>query len=365
MILLVNICFIKYGMKVGEVNLTNVNLNLNEIIDFKKWKKLQDSIALVTKTAIITIDYKGKPVTEHSYCHKFCENVRKDPQMVKYCEKCDSRGGLEAVRLNEPYIYLCHYNIVDIAIPIIVSGNYIGAIMAGQVKLSDSNDNDGLEQVLTISNQYLANKKLEDLKEYYDELPILSYEEIKEIANMLNNLCSYLVEEALEKNLSLDLYENLINRESEIAISRLPGDTINNIENIKKRISSAIVNSYIIKKEDSNDRINSISSSLKPAIEYIYNNKNENISIEHMANICHISSSYFSRLFVKETGEKFSIYLRKLKIKWAKSLLEETDMNINEISEELGFSETGYFIKIFKKYEGLTPAVYRKYYKNT
>lgn len=38
-------------------------------------------------------------------------------------------------------------------------------------------------------------------------------------------------------------------------------------------------------------------------------------------------------------------------------------MPINEISDELGFNETGYFIKIFKKYEGVTPFVYRKYCK--
>ena len=38
------------------------------------------------------------------------------------------------VRSNEPYIYLCHYNIVDVAVPIIIDGRYMGAIMAGTVK---------------------------------------------------------------------------------------------------------------------------------------------------------------------------------------------------------------------------------------
>jgi YesN/AraC family two-component response regulator len=50
-----------------------------------------------------------------------------------------------------------------------------------------------------------------------------------------------------------------------------------------------------------------------------------------------------------------------LKIKWAKKLLEATDMPISQISDELGFNESGYFIKTFKKYEDITPAVYRKY----
>lgn len=341
----------------------NENLNLSKIIDFKKWQKLQDSIALVTRAAVITVDYKGKPVTKHSSCHKFCEAVRSDSDMVKYCEKCDSRGGLEAVRLNEPYIYLCHYNIVDVAIPIIIDDKYIGAIMAGQVKLSDSNATDLLEQIVTTSNKSLTNKKLKDLKEYYEELPVLSFDEVKELANMLNNLCRYLVEEALEKNLILEMYEKSIKSEAEIASTTLPGYPIKNIEKVKKEISNAIINAYIVEKSSADGREVSISTTLKPAIDYIYNNKSENISAEKMANVCHVSPSYFSRLFAKKIGENFSTYLGKLKIEWAKNLLEETDMHINEISEELGFSESGYFIKIFKKYEGVTPSLYRKYCK--
>ncbi|MBB6713846.1 PocR ligand-binding domain-containing protein [Clostridium gasigenes] len=339
----------------------NENLSLNKIIDLKKWQKLQDSIALVTKTAIITVDYKGKPVTEHSSCHRFCEEVRADSDMVKYCEKCDSRGGLEAIRLNEPYIYLCHYNIVDVAIPIIIDDKYIGAIMAGQVKLSDPNETKILEQIVTTSNRDLANKKLEDLKEYYEQLPLLSYEKVKELANMLSYLCNYLVEESIEKNLILQMYEKSL--KSEVDSNALLGYPVKNIENVKKQISNAIIDAYIIEKPYDDGREVLVSTTLKPAIDYIYNNKSENISAENMANICHVSQGYFSRLFKKQTGENFSIYLAKLKIEWAKNLLEETDMPVNEVSQELGFSESGYFIKIFKKYEGVTPSIYRKYFK--
>ncbi|WP_252233382.1 PocR ligand-binding domain-containing protein, partial [Clostridium sp. DSM 1985] len=83
------------------------NLNLNKVIDLEKWVNLQESLAVVTKVAIIIVDYKGNPITKHSGCHRFCKAVRANPELVKYCQKCDSRGGLEAVRLNEPYIYLC------------------------------------------------------------------------------------------------------------------------------------------------------------------------------------------------------------------------------------------------------------------
>ncbi len=62
------------------------NLNLDKVIDFKKWVELQDSLSLVTKAAIIIVDYKGNPVTKHSGCNKFCNAVRSNPNLVKYCQ---------------------------------------------------------------------------------------------------------------------------------------------------------------------------------------------------------------------------------------------------------------------------------------
>jgi YesN/AraC family two-component response regulator len=282
---------------------------------------------------------------------------------VKYCQKCDSRGGIEAVRLNEPYIYLCHYNIIDIAIPIMIDGKYIGAVMAGQVKLSDNNVEDVLEKIAVLSKNSIAEKALDDFKTYYDELPVLSYYQVKKIANMLFAMCNYLVEEALEKNLILDIYKKTIKNHTGIDSNILTGYTMKNIENVKKEMSNTMINAYVEDKISSDRQDIKVTDILKPAIEYIYDHKSENVKLEKMAKICHISPSYFSRLFKKETGENFSNYVSKLKIEWAKSLLEETDMQVNEISDELGFSESGYFIKIFKKYEGVTPFLYMKYCK--
>ncbi|MEW9080546.1 PocR ligand-binding domain-containing protein [Terrisporobacter glycolicus] len=335
-------------------------INLDKVIDFKKWQTLQDNLSLVTNMAIITVDYKGNPISKHSKCSKFCESVRNHPQMVKYCQKCDSRGGLEAVRSNEPYIYLCHYNIVDVAVPIIIDGRYMGAIMAGQVKLSDNSTED-MEKIVDTSNNSVSIEVLEEFKEYYEQLPLLTYKEVQNIANMLSSLCNYLVEEALDKNLILEMYKKSIGNNKELDEDFFQGYSVDNIEKLKKGISNAVIDAYVSQYECDKK----VSSTLKPAIDYIYKNKSENITVEGMAKICHISQSYFSRLFSKEMGDSFSNYISKLKINWAKELLEDSDMSVSQVSDELGFNEPGYFIKIFKKYEGVTPSVYRKYYKNT
>lgn len=90
---------------------------------------MQDAIALETHLAIILVDYRGKPVSNHNQVQPFCQLVRNNPKLNAYCEKCDARGSLEAVHRGTPFIYRCHFDIVDIAIPIMVENHYMGAIM--------------------------------------------------------------------------------------------------------------------------------------------------------------------------------------------------------------------------------------------
>lgn len=340
------------------------SLNLKNIINLDKWQKLQDSLATVTKMAIITVDYKGIPVSKHSNCNPFCTAVRKNPNLLPYCQKCDSRGGLEAVRLNKAYIYLCHYNIVDIAIPIIVDDKYIGAIMAGQIKLINKDNESSLEQILNIPSKCISVENSKELKEYYSKIPSLSYSEVENIAAMLLQLCNYIVEEALNKNLVVEMYGQEFQSKKSLEISStLSTYKTENIENFKKELSNALINTQI--KEFPTKKEISSNSILKPAFSYIFEHKSENVSLKKLSDLCHISSSYFSRIFRKEMGQTYSTYITLLKIEWAKQLLESTDITVSQISYDLGFSESGYFIKIFKKHEGVTPFLYRKYFKDT
>lgn len=336
-------------------------MNLNKILDLKKWKSLQDSLALVTKLAIITVDYKGVPITHHSGVRPFCKAMRDDPNTAKLCEKCDARGGLEAVRKNAPYIYLCHWNVIDIAIPIIIDDKYVGAIMAGEVKLADGKEHDSLEQMLTVPSkgfEHINNK--EEIQRLYDSIPTLSYSEINEAAQMLYSLCNYIVEEAMNKNLILEVYEKM---DPVTTVDFSNGYSLDNIQHIQKELANTVTNAYV--KTSLNDHFVCKNKTLQPAFDYIYKNKSEKISQQMMAGLCHITTSYFSRLFVKETGKNFSTFISLQKIEWSKQLLEKTDLSIAQISDELGFNEPGYYIKTFKKYENITPSVYRKYYQET
>lgn len=337
--------------------------DLERIIDLEKWHKLQDSLSLVTKMAMITVDYKGVPVTKHSHCQSFCQGVRQDSYLSQYCQKCDARGGLEAVRLNKPYIYLCHFNILDIAIPIIIDNQYIGAIMAGQIKLRDT-DVPLLEQIVSRPSNADTNGKFKALKDDYLSLPVLSYEEVTTIADMLFHLCTYIVEEAIDKNAMIDMYKKTLSQDMDhpsLDTMSVSDRTYRNIQAIQQELSSALIETKV--KKSASHVFFSSNPVLQPAFDYIYAHKNENFTLQAMASRCHISSSYFSRIFTKETGENFSVFVARLKIEWAKQLLETTDLSMNQLSDDLGFCDAGYFIKTFKKFENLTPSIYRNIYK--
>ena len=72
------------------------------------------------------------------------------------------------------------------------------------------------------------------------------------------------------------------------------------------------------------------------------------------------SPNYFSTLFKKKTGCNFVQYLTKLRIRESKRLLLETPMTIQEISAATGYYSASFFIRSFKKAEGMTPLDYRR-----
>lgn len=96
------------------------------------------------------------------------------------------------------------------------------------------------------------------------------------------------------------------------------------------------------------------------ALDYISDHLHGKIMIEDAADYLKISPAYLSRLFKAETGIAFSNYVSKTKAEEAANLLTFSEYSDSEISNLLGFSSQSYFIKIFKKYMGVTPKEYKK-----
>ncbi len=105
------------------------------------------------------------------------------------------------------------------------------------------------------------------------------------------------------------------------------------------------------------------SKQIVKSIEYISEHLHNRILLEDVAEHLQISEAYLSRLFKNETGMTFSEYVNYEKAKAAANLLRYSDYSDLEISNLFCFSSQSYFIKIFKKYIGMTPKVYKKQYR--
>jgi len=92
---------------------------------------------------------------------------------------------------------------------------------------------------------------------------------------------------------------------------------------------------------------------------FIDNQMYGEITLDHLAVICHLSPNYLSSLFKKEVGMSISEYIQQQRIDEAKRLLTFTNYPISDIGSLLNFTDQSYFIKIFKKFTGITPKQYR------
>lgn len=104
------------------------------------------------------------------------------------------------------------------------------------------------------------------------------------------------------------------------------------------------------------------SNILMPALNYIDENFRSDFSITALAEISGVSQQYLCRIFKQTMNLRPNEYITRRRLTEAKKLLCETDMPVSEVSARSGFSDTGYFCTVFRRYEAMTPIEYRKMY---
>lgn len=85
----------------------------------------------------------------------------------------------------------------------------------------------------------------------------------------------------------------------------------------------------------------------------------EDISLQTVAMQINVNPSYLSRIFKQEMGENFVTYLTRVRIKKAQHYLRDRNFKVYEVADKVGYPNTAYFSKIFKKMTGMSPEEYR------
>lgn len=113
-------------------------------------------------------------------------------------------------------------------------------------------------------------------------------------------------------------------------------------------------------KRTDNVRNSDEQTTIKYLKEYVENNYIYDISMQEAAEEMGYSDAYFSKLFKQYFNQNFTAYLTEYRIKKAKELLSNTNHSIKDISRMLGYTDSNYFAKIFKRLVGEIPSKYRE-----
>jgi len=101
-------------------------------------------------------------------------------------------------------------------------------------------------------------------------------------------------------------------------------------------------------------------SKILESISHIQQNLKNHLTVSSLAKNANLHQDYFSRLFLRYTGERPLNYIHMKRIERAQYLIATTQLSYTQIAEDTGFETLPYFSKIFKKVTGLTPGEYRK-----
>lgn len=104
----------------------------------------------------------------------------------------------------------------------------------------------------------------------------------------------------------------------------------------------------------------SAGNDVQKALKYVESHFSRDITLQEVAKHVNLSPSYFSNLFKKEMQLGFVEYVTQQRMERAKALLMDSDEKTYEIAMKVGFPDSNYFSRTFKKYTGRSPVEFRK-----
>jgi two-component system, response regulator YesN len=187
-----------------------------------------------------------------------------------------------------------------------------------------------------------------------------------EIMTFFNHLVDLRLDINITKSYVIQLFNAMIRlcepKEMNMYLTKLTQlleiDTIQNLKAFFESVAREITLSFFDQNNNKHSTI--INKVIETIHEYI---GNQNLSLHWVANeMLYMNADYLGKLFKKETGEKFSNYITRLRIELAISLIEkESDVKVFEIAEKIGYGENPqYFSQVFKKHTGFTPSEYKR-----
>lgn len=109
-------------------------------------------------------------------------------------------------------------------------------------------------------------------------------------------------------------------------------------------------------EEAGNVRLSKVAEVL---LKYIRENYRHDISMQDAARTMNYSEPYFCKLFKQCFDQNFTSYLTQYRVSQAQKLLEDPTVNIKDVGAAVGYGDSNYFTKVFKRITGQSPSEYR------
>lgn len=179
---------------------------LGEIVNTQVLQEIQDKFSEATGIGAVIVDVDGIPVTKPSNFTEFCQYIRSDVEGLALCMACDDRGGRNAVQNRRPCVYHCHAGLTDLAAPIIVQNQYVGAFLAGQV-VSPQQGRDTKAEMFKLTAP--LPRDTAKLGELFDKVEIIQESRLKAAADLVYIMSNYIVEIGVANIMQRQLMEEI------------------------------------------------------------------------------------------------------------------------------------------------------------
>lgn len=182
-------------------------------------------------------------------------------------------------------------------------------------------------------------------------------EEMNALLSVLSN------KEGLRKKFAYDsiVYAELCEEEQK-SVEKMLDDiqTHSETKHNEAVLFSTLLRLFVSIDENQKERISFEAGPIMSAIEYINSHISEEIKIDDVCEVIHLSKYHFCREFKRMTGQTPMEYVLRTRIVLAKNMLSKKGKSIQSISEACGFRSASYFCRAFKEECKVTPLEFRR-----
>jgi len=436
-------------------------MKFKDVVDYQILKKLLAAFYEVTGLGVAVIERHGeKPTEEYNFFSfpRFCQLILSTRKGKEICFQSQISAGEEAYRWGEPYIFQCPAGLIEWTAPIVIDGELLGVLIAGQILIREP-DSIFKDTIFCLAEE--LDLPLGELLKASREIKIISEPKVQASAQLLYLVASHLMKlglfaleqrreiHELQSRLAEEIQSQKRNQEITQQDFQVPGveipmpslyslekerELLGKVRLGDKEGARAILNELlgailfrhagrfdIIKARilelmvvlsraaveagaslemllglnyqylgeladiDSQEELclwivkvlevfmASVYQTrnlgnvrvIGKALRYMREHYNEPLTLKHVAREVNLSPFYFARLLKREAGITFLHYLTRVRMEEAKRLLQDSSNNILEVALEVGYNDQSYFTKVFKKHEGITPALYCRRFSPT